>query len=124
MGLDIDRTWHGAYTTFHEFRRKLCEVSGLGKYEDFKGLGEPGTKDWPVDKEIPICILLNHSDCDGEIKWKQAKPLADAMETLLPSLKNADWFCSPGREWYHRSAVTFIEGLRWHHENKKNVEFH
>lgn len=122
MGLDIDRCWHGAYSAFMRFREVVCQCAGLGdihKREHFVEGGLP----WPDEKDSPIVILLDHSDCDGEIKWKDAKPLADALEQLLPSLRNAgDGGGHIG--YYEEKAKEFIEGLRWHHENKKNVEFH
>ncbi len=119
MGLDTSHDcWHGSYSSFSRFREKICEAAGLGKLDDYQSYG--GDKLWPDD---PIVILLNHSDCDGEIWWQDCKPLADSMEALLPRLAAND---SPGMPCFttRNNAKQFIEGLRMAHISKENVEFH
>lgn len=69
MGLDITikgsdglnvASW--SYSGFNTFRERLAKEIGLN-LSDMVGFG--GKKKWPKDDIVP---LLNHSDCDGELK--------------------------------------------------------
>jgi hypothetical protein len=119
MGLDTTHEcWHGAYSSFNLWREKLCEAAGLGNLRDYEGFS--GDKQWP---QLPIVALLNHSDCEGKIAWKDCKPIADALIELVPALKNAD----RGRiqvDYYVQKTERFIAGLLEAHENHESVEFH
>lgn len=119
MGLDTTHDcWHGAYSAFSRWRQKIAEVAGLGTLDDYIGYG--GDKRWPVDS--PLVILLNHSDCDGEIQWEDCGPLAEALERLLPSLSNAgDGGGHIGS--YEEKTKQFISGLKLAASRKENVEF-
>jgi hypothetical protein len=113
MGLDTTHDcWHGSYSTFHNFR---CDIA--------RALALPFTKDnfgflvWDsagLAKEDPIRALLDHSDCDGEIAWEIAGPLADRLEGLISELK--------GRS--AEAAIRFAAGLRKAFATRENVEFH
>jgi hypothetical protein len=77
---------------------------------------------WECLKPSPLHILLHHSDCDGDIKWKDCGKIADELEKLLPNLPKED---DPGhiRNWREKTQQ-FIDGLRAAHKAKENVEFH
>jgi len=119
MGLDTSHDcWHGAYSAFHRWRVKLAEVAGYGNIDDYLGYG--GDKDWPED---PLTVLLNHSDCDGEILSVDCTPLADRLEELLPALKLAG---EGGGHIgsYEKKTTQFIMGLRDAAAAGEDVRFH
>jgi hypothetical protein len=124
MGLDTTHDcWHGSYSSFGEFRRELARV-GLGiKLNEMQGFAGEVTSDgrsmtekgkpWYPHSEDPLVILLNHSDCDGEIKWEYCRMLAHRLLELAP--KMGDW----------RSAtVQFANGLLEAFDLEEDVEFH
>lgn len=113
MGLDTTHNcWHGAYSSFMRWREAVCEVAGYGDIHKRQGFG--GCKPWPT--KDALVILLNHSDCDGEIASKDCAPLADRLEQLLPALRNK------GVEHAER-AEDFIKGLRLAAARGEDVEF-
>lgn len=65
---------------------------------------------WESLKPDPIHILLNHSDCEGEIAVEDCIPLAERLEEILPLL--------PEEPKWHRGvsgrgrAEQFAKGLR------------
>jgi len=100
MGLDVSHdAWSGAYSRFNRFRVELCNVCGLGNLERYEGFG--GQKPWPTKEEEPATILLNHSDCDGEISTADCAPLAVRLRAIVAFLPNWDW--AP-------EAIRFAEG--------------
>lgn len=114
MGLDTSHNaWHGPYSSFGTWRKLIASKIGvdLNNMEGFKG-------DIPFSTlpENPINVLLDHSDCDGEIKWQDCGPLADALESILPQLK---------KEYGHyEKTKQFIEGCRLAYSKKENIDFH
>jgi hypothetical protein len=77
---------------------------------------------WSCLKPDPIHILLNHSDCEGEIAWSDCGPIADRLEKLLPLLPDED---AGGHIGVWRDKTTrFISGLWKAHAAKENVNFH
>lgn len=130
MGLDTSHDcWHGAYSAFMRWRTKLCEVAGYGDYMDyftpearsFRDDGRGPAK--PIPNDDPLWSLLAHSDCDGEIATADCAPLADALEKLLPALKNAgDGGGHIGD--YETKTRQFITGLRAAASAGESVDFH
>lgn len=121
MGLNVSHDcWSGAYSAFHRWRQKLCEVAGYGRLDDRDGFG--GSVPWP-DNGDALLVLLTHSDCDGKIGKKHCAPLADRLEELLPALRDAgDGGGHVG--YYAAAAERFIRGLRDAAEAGEPVEFH
>lgn len=119
MGLDTTHNcWHGSYSAFHRWRAKICEVSGYGDIKDRQGFG--GLKPWPADDAL--CLLLHHSDCDGEIAAKDCGPIADRLEQLMPALRAAgDGGGHIG--YYAEKTQQFIDGLRDASAKGEAVEF-
>lgn len=122
MGLDTSHDcWHGPYSAFNRFRKKIAEVAGYGNLDDYEGFG--GAKQFPEGD--PLVVLLNHSDCEGSIEAKDCAPLADRMEQLLPALIAADGPLYPGSQGsYTWAAERFIKGLRLAASENEPVEFH
>lgn len=121
MGLDTSHDcWHGAYSSFHSFRFWIAKVAGID-LDKMQGFG--GNKPFPTKKKEPLVILLNHSDCDGDIKWKDTLPLATRMEELLklvkPKVKK-----NSEEEYFKDKLEQFIEGLKSAHELGEDVDFH
>lgn len=154
MGLDTSHNeWHGAYSAFMTWRKKIAEVAGMPPLELMEGFYDPippnsrhlptlyrglgSESDYPyglqsLDERLPIkwdCLkpsalhsLLSHSDCDGEIYWKECNGIADELERLLPSFPDED----AGGHIGHWKTKTeqFIAGLREAFDKKENLEFH
>ncbi len=133
MGLDTTHDcWHGAYSAFSKWRNKLAEVAGYSFHLE-EGIFETPTVDWghlqgniqgKWDKtpDDPLLVLIAHSDCDGAIYPKQAKPLADRIEELLPLLPDGDAGGHIGN-WREKTQL-FIDGLRDAHKHRQIVRFH
>jgi len=114
MGLDTSHDcWSGSYGSFGAWRAKLAEVAGFGDLNSYEGFG--GSRQWPQTNDALI-VLLNHSDCDGEIAAEYCAPLADRLEGLLPAMEVAGGLHS-------ERTRRFIEGLRVAAEANESVEF-
>jgi hypothetical protein len=119
MGLDTSHDcWHGAYSAFGRWRQKLCEIAGYGQLESHVGFG--GITPWPTDD--PLCKLLDHSDCDGEILVEDCAPLAARLTELLPALKRSGEGGGHVGSYYG-TTVQFICGLLKASSNNENVTF-
>ncbi len=120
MGLATSHDcWHGAYSAFARWRKRIAAAIGinLDSMEGFTGEG----RSWSILGDDPIVVLLNHSDCDGEIAHEACGLLADRLEGLLPRLA--------GNEGGHvgdmqEKTKIFIKGLRLAASLQENVEFH
>jgi len=118
MGLDTSHNaWHGPYSSFNLWRTLICKKAGLGYLRNYIGFG--GEKQW--DENHPLIPLLNHSDCDGEIKWKDCKGIADALTEILPKLELEDWYIE---DWYIGKTKDFINGCMEAYNAQENIDFH
>jgi hypothetical protein len=76
---------------------------------------------WEALRPDPIHVLLNHSDCDGEIEVGDCIPLAVRLEEIAPLL--------PDEPKWHRGesarakALQFAAGLRAAAEAGEPVKF-
>jgi hypothetical protein len=68
---------------------------------------------WKILKPDPLHVLLNHSDCDGVIAWRNTAPLARRLEGLLPKIS----------ERWRPTTKQFIAGLRLAHRRREKVVF-
>lgn len=143
MGLDTSHDcWHGPYGAFGRWRQKLAEVAGLPPLDLMEGFFERGTYHDPISdvarkhsefaetfyRSLPIRwtilkpdvlhILLNHSDCEGELESAICGSLANRLEELLPLLPQKD-----DNDWRGRTRQ-FIDGLRLAASQGENVDFH
>jgi hypothetical protein len=66
--------------------------------------------EWETTSSDPLLVLFAHSDCEGVIHPAQARPLAEAIESLLPHLPATP---DPGHigDWQAKTQ-RFISGLR------------
>lgn len=145
MGLDTSHDcWHGAYSAFTRWRCQIAEAVGIpldlmaGHCGNESFCWQEMLPDyynkvidreikrwlpisWDVLKPDPIHILLHHSDCDGEIEWKDCKPLADRLKEILPGMPDGEAAGHIGN-WKDKTQA-FINGLMLAHEAKENVVF-
>lgn len=119
MGLDTTHNcWHGSYSAFHRWRKKLCEVAEYGDIE--KKIGFGGETPWPDPKDDPLILLLDHPDCAGEIRWEDCAPIANRLEELMPSMQRAG---EKTGEYYGQETQQFIKGLKLAASRKESVQF-
>jgi hypothetical protein len=118
MGLDCTHgAWNGPYSHFNEFRRKIAR-HGMGvELETIEGHG--GDTPWSALPVDDLRILLNHSDCDGEIEpddcLKLARRLLDFLDHL--SVANND------DRWVRDRAAQFAEGCLRAYTANEPLEF-
>lgn len=82
MGLDTTHDcWHGPYSYFNAFRAQIAKVVHIDLHAMY-GFG--GDVPWSSIRDEPLVILLNHSDCDGEISPADAAALARRLREIIP----------------------------------------
>ena len=117
MGLDTSHNcWHGPYSSFMSFRKELAKVANIPDLDSMDGFG--GTFPWDELRPDIIHVLLNHSDCDGQIDAVYCLPPALRLEELAPSLLDY------GPVSHRVQAKRFATGLRLAAERGESVEFH
>ena len=151
MGLDISHdAWHGAYSAFMTWRRKIAELSGLPPLDLMEGFYDPlppNSRSLPslypgmvseyshtlksLDERLPIkwdCLkpsplheLLYHSDSDGTIGYAKANLIANELEKLLPLFPNEDAGGHIGN-WKDKTQK-FIDGCRLAYSRKEKLKF-
>lgn len=137
MGLDTTHDcWHGAYSAFSRWRDALAKAAGyemetvrddMGmswqqpKFINWNALQDENYQGvWDQTPEEPLVLLFAHSDCDGAIYPRDAKPLSDRLEELLPRLEG-DGGGHIGN--YRQKTQKFIDGLRLAVSRDEVVEF-
>lgn len=112
MGLDTTHDcWHGSYSAFNRFRRELAKSIGIN-LDAMYGYG--GDTPFPNKEDEPLVILLDHSDCDGEIVPVDCLPLANRLEEIASRLPDYG---------LRAAALQFASGLRRAYANNEPVEF-
>lgn len=112
MGLDTSHDcFHGSYSTFNSWRLILTKLAGYGDIYEY--LGYRGNKHFP--KNDILTILLEHSDCDGQIKWEMCDTLSKRLKEILPKFEG---------EYMQEITKKFIKGLEKAYKRKENVDFH
>lgn len=116
MGLDTTHDcWHGAYSRFMQWRIELAKAAGMPPLRDMRGFsGDRPCLEWEDQVPDVIHVLLNHSDCDGEIAHSDCLPLARRLCVLAALVPE---------EWMQRT-IEFAAGLLRAHNLNQNVEFH
>ena len=74
-----------SYSGFHQFRIAWAQHLGfdLNRMQDFGG-----TEPWHSQ---PLQAFFNHSDCDGEISWKDARAILKKAREDAPKLPEFAW---------------------------------
>lgn len=147
MGLDTTHDcWHGSYSAFNRWREMIAKLAGLPPLPLMEGFFERGHYTdpfveyekrypnlaasyyeslpikWKSLRASPLYKLLYHSDCDGELDWKDCNSIADELEKLVPKLPKREAGGHIG-DWRDKTQ-TFIAGLRSAYEARENVQFH
>ena len=147
MGLDCSHgAWHGAYSAFMRWRIEIAKIAGIplelmeGFYTDdmnamklaeFAGANAEGVVtllkqncpiSWDILRPDPLHILLNHSDCEGEIAPEDCAKIADRLEELLVHMPPGDAGGHIGN-WRDKTQ-TFIDGCRAAAAAGEPLDFH
>jgi hypothetical protein len=77
---------------------------------------------WSNVPTDPLHVLLNHSDCDGDIAHEDCEPIARRLREVLPRIEDIDdgWTT----EHWRLKAHQFAEGLMQAHAAGESVRFH
>ena len=135
MGLDTTHgCWHGPYSAFMRWREWLNyfvmldradagdeaakEISYGGATRE--AIDRAWTEGQYADQSVPINVLMNHSDCDGEIPAEVCAPLADALQAIMEKRMIECALYDEKRPATER----FIKGLREAAEAGEAVRFH
>ena len=152
MGLDTTHgCWHGPYGAFMRWRSWVAGRIGLplelmqNFCAGFEAApveqGDDKAYDlrrrryapiqWPSHEHEPLVLLLNHSDCDGSIRWQDAEAIVDRLDEIVKdAVKDgvtAGLGCGPERadyDGYIPAAERFAAGLREAAKLQQDVEFH
>jgi hypothetical protein len=144
MGLGVSHgCFRGGYGQFQYFRRSLAEVVGIplqvmeGYYDAddwmacavgnlagerlLRRLLEPLPVSWKAWEDDPITLLLNHSDCGGELRWQDAVAIAERLEEIAPQIVHLE---DMRDDWnFKETALEFAAGLRLAAELEEDVTF-
>lgn len=125
MGLDTTHNaWHGSYSGFMRWRMEVAKAAGFPPLKHMVGFctteeaheaGLLAPIPWDDFKENPLSLLLNHSDCDGELLAEDCPAIADALEALLPKLSD---------QYNIQKTEQFIAGLRLAGSLDEDIQFH
>ena len=127
MGLQVDYDcYSGGYMGFMRFREWLAQIVGLPDLRSMEGFQDFDPKEkghlWDEYRSDPVCLLLDHSDCEGELTLEECKRLLPrlrqisvALDTLylVPKLSNNEDLLD---QW--------IEGLASAIGDESGVTFH
>lgn len=133
MGLDTTHdAWHGAYSSFMEWRVWLANQIGLNLYEmegfSDRDYSNPNRKlgaiKWDtVDDDLKY--LLNHSDCDGYLTPTQCKKIASRLTDLLEGKSIPESYTLADDDGYFLSKTKkFRDGCLKAFKDKQRLEFH
>ena len=115
MGLDTTHDcWHGPYSMFSAWRTELAAAIGLS-LNQMDGFG--GDREWPDDE--PLVLLLEHSDCDGEIAADKTELIADRLAEIIYKVKSR-----AGVGDFVATCQQFERGPREAHNAGEPVGFH
>ena len=119
MGLDTTHdAWHGSYGSFAAWREWLANQKGF----ELKGMcGFGGNK--MFDTNDPLTPLLDHSDCDGEIKWEDCKGIADSLRAILDSDPDDNVPEGYPDGYFVMKTEEFILGCINAWQEQENIEF-
>ena len=128
MGLHVSHDcWNSSYNEFRRFRRAIAEAIGIDllQMQGFTKDGEEGVP-WESISPSDVHFLLHHSDCDGSIRYPDARKLADALEALL--LVSALEEFSPvgtrrGLGGWENTVRKWIDGCRRAYKERRKITF-
>ena len=102
MGVNFthcDAGW--SYSGFHRFRQRLAEAVGINDLDDMAGFRplfydqqnptEHPNLSWQPYEDDPIRILLNHSDCDGELTPDECRAVWPRLREMVKDWPEGDY---------------------------------
>ena len=120
MGLDTSfDCWHGPYSSFMYWRTLVAKCVGID-LDRMEGFG--GHTKWSTLKPSKLHLLLDHSDCDGSLRWQDCAEIADELEKTLKDMPS-EHKLSTGDDLWQTRTRQFVAGLRAAAKAKKNVLF-
>lgn len=146
MGLDTSHgAWHGAYSAFMRWRRKIAQLGGWPPLQlmegfisdsdlyafsqDYKAEAARLMEEfslplkWDLNPDRRLIPLLTHSDCDGQLSVEELKQIVPALRELLPRLKDEPEAFGHIGNW-HDKTMTFIEGCEEAIAANEPLDFH
>jgi hypothetical protein len=72
--------------------------------DKMEGFG--GDIPWEEYENDPICILLNHSDCDGQISAEQCLKVSPRLKELV-----SKWSKDDDYKWHRKRALELARGM-------------
>ncbi len=131
MGLDTSHNaWHGPYSSFMRFRELLAKQIGfnLREMEGFSDTTHTihGTKKWADLPADDLHILLDHSDCDGEISASDCLKIAVRLEEVAQYAQETMPNNSEGAEQQSElieDCLRFAKGCRAAHQANEPLTF-
>lgn len=124
MGLDTSHDcWHGAYSSFNTFRKRLANEININ-LDECIGYGD-GSVDLTTINH-GIIPLLNHSDCDGILTVEESKQILVGLNDILNKMEplNEDNTNFLENKWFRNKIIQFIKGLELAIERNEVVDFH
>ncbi|GAB6122313.1 hypothetical protein [Dysgonomonas termitidis] len=122
MGLDTTHEcWHGPYSSFNDFRKKLCSLIGLD-IDQFCGYNNNAPGCVLMSRHtIPhgIYPLINHSDCDGVLFPYESESIVEGLNDILekhPGLKDDD-------PYFYNKIIQFRDGCIKAVNKEETIEF-
>jgi len=117
MGLDFNHSdAHWSYSGFNDFRRHLAKDIGI---DLDKMIGFNGDRSWSGIKD-PLCLLLNHSDCDGHLTPNQCKKIAPRLREVISKWEDS---IMSNEGYDKKNALLLAKGMEWCGKNNVPLEF-
>lgn len=114
MGLDFSHAdAHWAYSGFMRFRRRIAATLGID-LERMVGFSKNATISWDTIGD-DIKILLDHSDCDGELSPNECRKVAPRLREIV-----SPW---PDDDFDKRKALLLADGMDLAAKNEEPLEF-
>lgn len=105
MGLHTTHgCFSGPYSQFNRWRQELHKYTAPVPTRTLDQAWDAGDY---LDNSSPINILMNHSDCEGEIPALVCGPLADALLAILNQMPSTGFYDAA-----RPATERFIVGLR------------
>jgi hypothetical protein len=96
MGLDfcahiswpVGKRAHWSYSGFNQFRGRLAKEVGFN-LDQMRGFG--GDIEWSTLPPDDIHLLLNHSDCEGELTAEECNRVIPRLDALVRNWPDDDY---------------------------------
>jgi hypothetical protein len=126
MGLDTSHdAWHGPYSSFNTFRKWLASKINVN-LDEYIGYGGANATKELTSIDHKIMPLLNHSDCEGELKPAECLQIAEGISDILKNISKEE-VEHPENNWQfsdYNKAIRFRDGCLLAHSKNENIEFH